>query len=75
MEEGKQTSLTASHKIPILATVHEHIGICDDLETKLRLPVSKANTTVQFHTATGIYIQWALLQATDSTATSATGRI
>ena len=58
MAEGKQTSFTASHKIYILATVHEHIGICDDLETQLRLPVSEANTTVEFNTATGSYIQY-----------------
>jgi hypothetical protein len=47
----------ASHKIYILATVHELIGICDDLEKQLRLPVSKANTTGEFLTATGSYIQ------------------
>jgi len=32
MYEGKQTSYTASHKIYILATLHELIVICDDLE-------------------------------------------
>jgi len=57
MDKGKQTSHMASHKIYILATVHELIGICDDLEKQLRLPASKANTTVEFFTATVSYIQ------------------
>jgi hypothetical protein len=76
MNEGKQTSHTASHKICILATVHELIGICDELEKQLRLTVSKANTTGAFLTATGSYIQCApFFQATDSTKTMATERI
>jgi hypothetical protein len=57
MDEGKQISFIASHKIYILAAVHELIGICDDLEKLLRLPVSEAHTTVEFHTSTGSYIQ------------------
>ena len=60
MYEGNQTSYTASHKIYILATVHELTGICDDLEKQLRFPVSKSNTTVEFFTATGSYIQCGL---------------